>query len=264
MLTKSEKLKNYLKSLKKIVVAFSAGVDSTFLLKVSHDILGDNVIAVTAKSCIFPERELNESVEFCKREGIKQIIITTDELNIEGFANNPPNRCYLCKKALFEKIIEIARLNNIENIAEGSNVDDENDYRPGARALEELNIKSPLKYAGLTKEEIRNQSKHLGLASYNKSSFACLASRFVYGEKITSEKLAMVDKAEKFLYGLGFRQYRVRIHNLLARIEVISDEFEKILQNKKQITDEFKSCGFTYVTMDLQGYRTGSMNEVLK
>lgn len=260
---KLEKLKEYLQSLDSVAVAFSSGVDSTFLLKIAHEVLKHNVIAVTIKSCLFPDRELREAIEFCKKDNIKHIIIEIDELNIEGFCENPTNRCYLCKKELFKKILEVAQAHNIKNVIEGSNIDDDGDYRPGMQAIKELNIKSPLRFAKLNKNEIRTLSKQYNLPTFDKPSFACLASRFVYGEKITEEKLKMVDKAEQLLLNLGFYQVRVRIHKSLARIEVMPEEFEKIMQNRNRITEEFKTYGFSYVTMDLIGYRTGSMNETL-
>ena len=227
---KFEKLKNYLSSLESVVVAFSSGVDSTFLLKTAHDVLGDKVIAVTAESCSFPKRELNEAKLFCQKEGIKHIVVESEELEIDGFCKNPVNRCYLCKKELFEKITEIAKENNIKNIVEGSNIDDNGDYRPGLQAVSELNIKSPLRYAELNKNEIRELSKKLELNTWDKQSFACLSSRFVYGEEITKEKLSMVDKAEQLLLDLGFHQLRVRIHGTIARIEVLPDEFPKLIE----------------------------------
>ena len=263
---KFEKLKNYLSSLESVVVAFSSGVDSTFLLKTAHDVLGDKVIAVTAESCSFPKRELNEAKLFCQKEGIKHIVVESEELEIDGFCKNPVNRCYLCKKELFEKITEIAKENNIKNIVEGSNIDDNGDYRPGLQAVSELNIKSPLRYAELNKNEIRELSKKLELNTWDKQSFACLSSRFVYGEEITKEKLSMVDKAEQLLLDLGFHQLRVRIHGTIARIEVLPDEFPKLnkKKNRLKIVTEFEKYGFTYISMDLKGYRTGSMNETLK
>ena len=263
---KFEKLKNYLSSLESVVVAFSSGVDSTFLLKTAHDVLGDKVIAVTAESCSFPKRELNEAKLFCQKEGIKHIVVESEELEIDGFCKNPVNRCYLCKKELFEKITEIAKENNIKNIVEGSNIDDNGDYRPGLQAVSELNIKSPLRYAELNKNEIRELSKKLELNTWDKQSFACLSSRFVYGEEITKEKLSMVDKAEQLLLDLGFHQLRVRIHGTIARIEVLPDEFHKLIEekNRLKIVTEFEKYGFTYISMDLKGYRTGSMNETLK
>ena len=260
---KLEQLKEYLKSLESVVIAFSSGVDSTFLLKIAHDTLGDNVIAVTAKSCSFPQRELNEAIEFCKKEKIKHIIVDSEELDIDGFKNNPPNRCYLCKKELFEKIWKVAKENGIKNIAEGSNTDDDGDYRPGLQAVKELGVKSPLRYAELCKEEIRELSRKLKLPTAEKQSFACLSSRFVYGETISEEKLKTVDNAEQFLIDSGFHQVRVRIHKDIARIEVEPDEMQKIMDNRIEIAHKLKEFGFTYVTLDLLGYRTGSMNETL-
>ena len=186
-------------------------------------------------------------------------------MEIEGFRQNPKNRCYLCKHELFEKIWEIARENGMQAVAEGSNLDDNGDYRPGLIAVKELNVSSPLRYAGLTKQDIRDLSKELGLPTWDKQSFACLSSRFVYGETISEKKLNMVDAAEQLLLDLGFHQVRVRIHGMIARIEILPTEFEKILvqETRERIWQVFKGIGFTYVTLDLAGYRTGSMNETL-
>ena len=259
------KLREYLKKLDSVAIAFSGGVDSTFLLKVAHDVLGDKAIAVTASSCSFPKRELKEAEDFCKKEGIRHFIIDSEELDIEGFRNNPQNRCYLCKKELFEKIIGVAQENGISYIAEGSNLDDNGDYRPGLQAVAELGIKSPLRESELSKVEIRELSKELNLPTWDKQSFACLASRFVYGETISEEKLGMVDKAEQLLLDLGFHQVRVRIHDRMARIEIEPGEFERLIREdiREQIVIAFKTYGFTYVSLDLVGYRMGSMNETL-
>ena len=240
-------------------------MDSTFLLKAAQEALGDKVIAVTASSCSFPKRELEEAKAFCEKNGIRQIIVESEELDIDGFRQNPKNRCYLCKHELFEKIWEIAKENGMNAVAEGSNMDDNGDYRPGLIAVKELGVSSPLRQAELSKAEIRELSKEMGLPTWDKQSFACLSSRFVYGETISEEKLGMVEKAEQLLLDYGFHQVRVRIHGLLARIEIMPEEFPKLLKKnvREDIAKKFKEYGFTYVTMDILGYRMGSMNETL-
>lgn len=259
-------LQQNLKSLGSVAVAFSSGVDSTFLLKAALEALGnENVIAVTASSCSFPKRELREAMEFCEKNGVRQFICESEELDIEGFRQNPKNRCYLCKHELFEKIWQIARENGMNAVAEGSNMDDNGDYRPGLIAVKELGVSSPLRQAELYKEEIRELSREMGLPTWDKQSFACLSSRFVYGETISEKKLGMVDRAEQLLLDMGFHQVRVRIHGNIARIEVLPEEIIRIVkeENRIRIAEEFKKYGFDYVTLDLQGYRTGSMNETL-
>ena len=262
---KYDVLKKYLASLESVAVAFSGGVDSTLLLKVAHDVLGDKAIAVTVSSPSIARREILEAESFCSENGITQEVLNLNELEIEGFSDNPPNRCYLCKHAIFSKILETARKRNLAHVAEGSNVDDLGDYRPGLKALQELCIKSPLREAGLTKAEIRELSRELGLPTWEKPSYACLASRFVYGEKITPEKLVMVEHAEELLRDLGFRQMRVRLHGTIARLEILPEEFSRIVQEeiRTKIYSLLKGLGFSYVTLDLRGYRTGSMNETL-
>ena len=209
-LKKQEALKQYFEKLGSVAVAFSSGVDSTYLLKVAHDVLGERAIAVTASSCSFPKRELGEAEAFCRKENIRHFITESEELEIEGFAQNPKNRCYLCKHELFEKILKIAEEQKIAYVAEGSNLDDNGDYRPGLKAVAELGIKSPLRDCGFTKQDIRVLSKALNLSTWEKQSFACLSSRFVYGETISEEKLGMVEKAEQLLLDYGFHQVRVR------------------------------------------------------
>ena len=262
---KLERLRTQLREIGSAAVAFSSGVDSTFLLRVAHEELGDRVLAVTVRSHTFPKRELEEAVAFCRAEGVRHEIIDSDELAVPGFAENPPDRCYHCKKAIFEKIIELAQANGLAAVLEGSNVDDDGDYRPGRRAIKKLGVKSPLHNAGLTKTEIRELSKKMGLPTAGKPSFACLASRFPYGERITAAGLERVERAEQWLLdaGLGLTQLRVRSHGDIARIEVPPNALPRLAARAAEIAAALKSFGFAYVTLDLQGYRTGSMNETL-
>ncbi|MCR5273446.1 MAG: ATP-dependent sacrificial sulfur transferase LarE [Lachnospiraceae bacterium] len=263
---KHEALKNLLKELGQVAVAYSNGVDSTFLLKVAHDVLGRNAIAVTVASNAFPGAENKEASDFCAREKIEHVLISVDVTNTEAFKKNPPDRCYHCKKNIFTSIINAAKERGIDTIVDGSNKDDEGDYRPGIRALKELGIKSPLKAVGLTKNEIRSLSKELGLSTWSKPAYACLATRFPYGDAITKEKLGMVERAEAFLINKGFLQMRVRIHGMTARIEVLPEDFDKFLDDRfrEEIYKAFKDIGFEYVSLDLKGYRMGSMNENVK
>ena len=262
---KLNKLKDYLAGLQSVAVGFSGGVDSTFLLTVAHEVLGDNAVAVTASDEAFPEREMEETKTFCAEHGIRQIIVRTNPLEIEEYRHNAPDRCYHCKKSFFTQIKKIADENGLEYVAEGSNTDDTGDYRPGMRAVAELGIVSPLREAGLSKADIRALSKEMGLPTWSKPSYACLASRFVYGEEISAEKLHMIDRAEQFLIELGFIEERVRMHGNLARIEVPASDIPKISSDefRMKIYDEFRKIGFSYISLDLKGYRTGSMNETL-
>ena len=262
---KLERLRAQLREIGSAVVAFSSGVDSTFLLRVAHEELGENVVAVTAHSHSFPIRELDEAAAFCAREGVRHEIIDSEELDIPGFVANPPDRCYHCKKALFGKLIAFAQANGLAAVLEGSNMDDDGDYRPGRRAIMELGVASPLHDAGLTKAEIRALSKRMGLPTADKPSFACLASRFPYGERITAGGLERVERAEQWLMdaGLGLAQLRVRSHGDMARIEVPPADIPRLATRAEEIAAALKSFGFTYVALDLQGYRPGSLNETL-
>ncbi len=259
---KLENLKAYFRQLGSAAIAFSGGVDSTFMLAVATETLTkDDVLAVTIVSDFIPEREKSVAENFCSAQGIRHIILPVEVLSIEGVAQNPVNRCYLCKRSLFAEIKNIVAAKGLKNVCEGSNVDDLSDYRPGMKAIAELGIKSPLRYAQLTKQDIRDLSKEMGLSTWDKPSFACLASRFAYGEQITTAKLKMVEKAENFLLDLGFRQLRVRLHGKMARLEVLPEDFGKIITMTDIINNELKELGFSYVALDLGGFRSGSMND---
>ena len=262
---KLSKLKAVVSKLESVVVAFSGGVDSTLVAKVCYDILKDKSMAVTARSETYPDFEFKEAQKLATEIGIKHLVIDTSELAIEGFANNPPERCYYCKTELFGKLKEIAGEQGFLNVADGANLDDTQEFRPGLQASRELNVRSPLKESGLAKKDIREVSKMLNLPNWDKPAYACLSSRFPYGQPITEEKISMVSEAEKYLRGLGLVQFRVRHHETIARIEVLPEDIH-ILTNspvREELTARFKEIGFTYVTLDLAGYRSGSMNEVL-
>lgn len=259
-------LKNKLKEMESVLIAFSGGVDSTFLLKVAHDVLGDKCIAVTIHAMMHSNREIEEAKEFTKSLGVKHIVIKIDDFDVKEFIENDEKRCYYCKKTIFTNIKNIAKDNNINYVLDGTNLDDLGDYRPGLKALEELDIKSPLKDSLLTKKEIRSLSKELNVPTFNKPAFACLATRIPYGEVITNDKLRMIEKSEEYLQDLGFKQFRVRVHGNLARIEVEENEIHKFFDENllKTTHDKFKDIGFRYITLDLLGYRMGNMNDSIK
>lgn len=262
-LKKLENLKEIIRNTNGAVVAFSGGVDSTFLLKVAKDVLGDKVLAVTANSETYPKRELEFAKSFAAEIGVKHIIIETLELEIAGFADNPPDRCFYCKHELFSKLTDVARQNGIAYVFDGSNFDDRNDHRPGMRAAKELGVVSPLKQAEMTKADIREISREFGLSTWDKPSFACLSSRFPYGTKITPEKVTIVGEAEDFIRDLGFQELRVRHHDNIARIEIGKNDLERIIPYADMIVEKLKKLGYLYVTLDLAGYKTGSMNYTL-
>ena len=256
-------LKDILAGMGGVLVAYSGGADSTFLLKVALDVLSENVLAVTAKAPIFPASELATAEEMAHRLGARHLFVEIGLLEDPRFASNPPDRCYICKRALFSRLKELAEGRGFE-MADGSNSDDLGEHRPGLRALQELGVRSPLAEAGLTKDEIRALSKEIGLPTWDKPSQTCLATRFPYGECLTLEKLRRVEEAEGFLRSLGLRQLRVRSHGSLVRIEVSREDMARLLELAASVVARLKESGYTYVTLDLEGYRSGSMDAILR
>lgn len=261
---KRDRLVELLREMGGCVIGFSGGVDSTFLFAMAAQELGARALAVTATSETYPERELREAKELAERIGGRHRVIASEELDIPGFAENPKDRCYYCKSELFTKLKAVAREEGIDHVLDGSNTDDRGDYRPGRRALRELEVRSPLEEAGLDKADIRELSKAMELPTWNKPSFACLSSRFPYGVTITREKLSVVGRAEEALRDLGLRTVRVRHHGDVARLELGPEEFGRVVDGlREEVVSKVKEAGYTYVALDLQGYRTGAMNEAL-
>ncbi|MFP4620904.1 MAG: ATP-dependent sacrificial sulfur transferase LarE [Bacteroidales bacterium] len=261
---KLENLFNILSRYDSAVIAFSGGVDSTFLARVAREVLQDRLLLVTATSFAFPFHELEESKKLAKQMNIAHKVITSEEMNIPGYSNNPPDRCYYCKSEVFEKIKYVAQQEGYHAVFDGTNAGDTGDYRPGMKALKEKEIESPLKEAGMTKDDIRHYSREYGLPTADKPAESCLASRFPYGEKIDTGKLDRVSRAELRIKFLGFTQFRVRSHNDLARLEFIPKEMDRAWQMRQQLNKICKEAGYTYVTIDTTGYRSGAMNETLK
>jgi pyridinium-3,5-biscarboxylic acid mononucleotide sulfurtransferase len=257
-------LDGILHGLGRVAVAFSGGVDSSFLLRAAVDCLGaPNVLAVTVASPVHPSWEREEAESLGRSLGVEHLIVESNELEIDEFAANPPERCYICKFGRFTELTRLARVHGFSTVLDGSNADDVNDYRPGQRAADELGVSSPLREAGLSKADVRSLSRLLGLPTWDRPSRACLASRFPYGERITREGLRQVDEAESFLLQMGVRQLRVRHHGDLARIELAPEDFGVAMSQREKLVTRLKELGFTYITLDLAGFRSGSMNEVL-
>jgi len=265
MKKKTEKLVGILENMKSVAIGFSGGVDSTFLAAFAYKLLGDKAVAYTAVSSSYPKREREESIKLAQEIGIRQEFFESEEVDIPEFSDNPSDRCYYCKKELYHKLAHLALDRGIKNVIDASNKDDESDFRPGIKALKELGVRSPLKEVGLTKDEIRILSKEMGLPTWNKPAFACLSSRFQYGDSITVNKLSKVEEAENFLKNLGFRIIRVRDHGNMVRIETSQKEMDLFLndETRNAIVEKFKEIGYNFISLDLEGYRTGSMNEIL-
>lgn len=262
LMEKKELLFSIIRKIPSLAVAFSGGVDSSFLIAAAHQVLGENLLAITAQSPIHPKRDIHAAIAFAKKMGIRHVVIQSYEMEIPEFTTNSKQRCYICKKHLFKEIAKIAAQADIHHIAHGANTDDLNDFRPGFKAAQEAGIFAPMIEAGLNKSDIRRLSQEMHLNTWNKPAMACLATRIPYGVPISQPRLKMIEDAEDILFNLGIHGSRVRHHETVARIEVLPDDFDMILKHRQHIAEKFKHIGYSYISLDIEGYVQGALLRV--